>query len=211
MTGSETELTLDLGTETVHCTTDELAAVLAGALREMRAAAPFVSPHERQILRWIMQHESGSLTVGDVFPDFNRNSDALTALRRLRTAQFIRPADRDHWEAGRHIEVKPLASLLWDRLGEAALFGDAPEDEEHPNEGHAAGDNERTLPAETDVTAPARATPDVSEDIDLSLPEVNDTDGVPTTPLPQKAGWDEADVLEFLNDDAPPTLKSQAS
>lgn len=210
MTGSETELTLDLGTETVHCTTDELAAVVAGALREMRAAAPFVSPHERQILRGIMRHESGSLTVGDVLPDFNRNSDALTALRRLRTAQFIRPAGRDHWEATRHIEVKPLARLLWDRLGEAALFGDAPEDEEHPNEGHAAADNDRTLPAETDATAPARATPDVSEEIDLSATGADEADSTP--PLPQKkADWDEADVLEFLNDDSPPTLKSQAS
>lgn len=209
MTVAENELTLDLGNATVHCTTDEIAHALAGALHEMRAAAPFVSPNERQILRWIMAHESGSLTVGDVFPDFNRNSDALTALRRLRTAQFIRPADRDHWEAGRHIEIKPLARIVWDRLGEAAIFGEAPPREEPAREEPAASDNDLTLPTETDATKPARAVPEVSEDIDLSLPDVNATDDVPTTPLPQRK-WDEADVLEFLNDDAPQTLKSHA-
>lgn len=190
MMQAQTELELDLGTETLHCTADEVAGVVSGALREMRTAAPFVTPHERQTLRWIMAHESGSLAVGEVFPDFDRNTDALTALRRLRTAQFIRPLHRDRWEAAEHIEIKPLARLLWDRLGEAGIFGDAPEAEEE--------EPEQTL-------APA------AEDIDLSLPEVNDTDNVPTTPLPKKKiEWDEADVLEFLNDDSPPTLKSQA-
>ena len=186
MTVSETELTLDLGAETIHCHAEEIAAAVAGSLREMRTAAPFVTPHERQILRWVMAHESGSLTVGDVFPDFDRDSEALTALRRLRTAQFIRPLERDRWEAAEHIEVKPFARLIWDRLGEAAIFGDAHEEERAPE-------------------------PDVSEDIDLSLPEVNEPDDVVTTLLPKKkAGWDEADVLEFLNDDSPSTLRSHA-
>lgn len=177
----QTELELDLGSGTIRCTADEVAAAVAGVLREMRTAAPFVTAHEQQTLRWIMAHDSGSLTVGEVFPDFDRDTDALTALRRLRTAQFIRPLERDRWEAAEHIEIKPLARLIWDRLGEAAIFGDAPEEE------------------------------DAADAIDLSLPDVNATDNVPTTPLPKKQlGWDEADVLEFLNDDSPPTLKSHA-
>jgi hypothetical protein len=185
MTQVQTELEFDLGTDTIRCGADEVAAALAGLLREMRAAAPFVTPHERQVLRSIMSHDSGALTVGDVFPDFDRNSDALTALRRLRTAQFIRPQDRDRWEAGEHIEVKPFARIVWDRLGEAGVFGDAGESEPEPE-------------------------PQPDEEIDLALPDVNADDDSPTTPLPQKKlGWDEADVLEFLNDD-PPGAKSRA-
>jgi len=180
MTVSETELTLDLGAETIHCHAEELAHAVAGSLREMRTAAPFVTADDRATLRFIMAHDSGSLTVGDVFPDFDRDSHVLKGLRRLRTAQFIRPLERDRWEADEHIEIKPFARLIWDRLGEAAIFGDAPE-------------------------------PDVSEDIDLSPPEVNEPDDVVTTLLPKsKPGCDEADVLEFLNDDSSPTLKGHA-
>lgn len=179
MTQVQTELEFDLGTETIRCGTGEVAAALAGLLREMRAAAPFVTPHERQVLRWIMAHDSGSLTVADVFPDFDRNSDALTALRRLRTAQFIRPLDRDRWEGGEHIEIKPFARIVWDRLGEAAIFGDAGE-------------------------------PEPEEEIDLALPEVNATQPTAAATVPEeKLAWDDADVLEFLNDD-PPAAKSRA-
>jgi len=179
---TQTELEFDLGTETIRCTAEEVAAALAGVLREMRTAAPFVTPEEQLALRHIMSHESGSLTVADVFPDFDRNSDALTALRRLRTAQFIRPADRDRWEAGERIEVKPLARLIWDRLGETAIFGDEPE-------------------AEPEAEEPA-----AEDDIDLSLPGVNDSDEVETVRMADKTAtsWDEADVLAFLDDSGSP-------
>lgn len=174
MAQSETELALDLGGETIRCSADEVAAALAGLLREMRAAAPFVTPEEREALRLIMLHPGGALTVGDLFPDFERDSDALTALRRLRTAQFIRPADRDRWEAGERIEVKPLARLLWDKLGEAAIFGDAPDGADEP---------------------------DVSEDIDLSQPGVDDAAATVRVANKGATAWDEADVLDFLNSD----------
>jgi hypothetical protein len=196
MTQSDLELNLDLGAETIHCTEQELATALAGVLREMRAAAPFVTPNEREILRLIMSHPAGTLTVGDLFPTFDRDALALTALRRLRTAQFIRPADRDRWEAGERIEIKPFARLIWDRLGEAAIFGDAPE------------------------AQPA----DPAEDIDLSLPDVNEVDEGGTVRMNEeddggtvrmaektKTGWDEADVLEFLNDESVDTPKSSGS
>jgi hypothetical protein len=180
MTQSETELALDLGSETIHCSTEEVATALAGLLREMRAAAPFVTPEERETLRLIMSHPGGTLTVGDLFPDFERDSDALTALRRLRTAQFIRPAERDRWEAGERIEIKPFARLVWEKLGESAIFGDTPEEAEEPE-----GESE-----------------EVSEDIDLSLPGVDAPDNAETLRVVNKgaATWDEADVLDFLND-----------
>ena len=178
MTQSDIELELD--TETIHCTEQEVAAGLAGLLREMRAAAPFVTPEERETLRLIMSHPGGTLTVGDLFPDFDRDSDALTALRRLRTAQFIRPADRDRWEASERIEIKPFARLIWERLGEAAIFGDAPAE-----------------------AAPAE--PVESVDIDLALPEVNESDSEETVRMGNKdaKAWDDADVLEFLNEETP--------
>lgn len=191
MTQSELELTLDLGAETINCTEQEVASAIAGVLREMRAAAPFVTADERETLRLIMSHPAGTLTVSDLFPSFDRDAAALTALRRLRTAQFIRPADRDRWEAGERIEIKPFARLIWDRLGEAAIFGDAPEPEPEPE------------------LEPA----DESEDVDLSLPGVDATDEVETVRMAEKTktGWDEADVLSFLNDEEADTPKSGAA
>src|SRR5262245_28752782 len=125
---TQSELDLELGTEVMSCTAEEIAAVLAGQLREMRAAVPFISAPERATLRRIMAHD-GPLTVGDGFPDFVRGTEEHLTLRRLRTAQFIRPAGRDMWERGEGIEIKPFARLVWDRLGEAAIFGDAPDAE----------------------------------------------------------------------------------
>jgi hypothetical protein len=152
--------------------------VFAGLLREMRVAVPFICTAERQALRQIMAHESGALTVGDLFPDFSRESEALITLRRLRTAQFIRPAGKDVWERDSRIEVKPFARLAWARLGEAAIFGEVPD-----------------------------ADP-VEEDIDLALPEVNtavNEKGSEETMRVQKnkeaSKWDDEgdDVLDFLH------------
>jgi hypothetical protein len=69
----------------------------------MRAAALFIPAHERTALRHIMENASGTLTVGDVFPDFARDSAAHITLRRLRTAQFILPAGRDMWDRDERI------------------------------------------------------------------------------------------------------------
>lgn len=123
---THSELALDLGTVTLNCTTEELGAALAGLLHEMHTAAPFIHPEEREALRRIMIAD-GTVTVADVFPDFARNSEAHNTLRKLRTAQFIRPADRDRWDADERIEIKPFARLLWDRVGEGRIFGDLSE------------------------------------------------------------------------------------
>lgn len=197
MTQSDFELELDLDFKTIHCTSEEIANALAGLLHEMRTAAPFITPEERETLRLIMSHPGGTLTVGDLFPDFDRDADPepLTALRRLRTAQFIRPAEHDRWEVGERIEIKPFARIIWDKLGEAAIFGDAPADDAHAEDGHAE-------PAE-------HAEPVEEVDIDLALPEVNESGSGPAARKGKKddKGWDEADVLDFLNDDSTPTLK----
>ena len=173
---TQSEIELDLGAETVACTAEEVAAAFAGLLREMRAAAAFVTADERAALRRIMSYESGALTVADVFPDFARDSAEHMALRRLRTAQFILPAGRDMWDRDQHIAIKPFARLMWDRLGEAAIFGDAPEATKEPD----------------------------AEEIDLALPEVNAGENAETVRGKGKAGktgaWDDDDVLDFLQD-----------
>jgi hypothetical protein len=166
-------LELDLGTTTMNCTTDEVAATFAGMLREIRAAAKFIRPDERAALRHIMENASGTLTVADVFPNFERDSDAHMTLRRLRTAQFIIPAGRDMWDHDERIAIKPFARLVWDRLGEAGIF--------------------EPLPPQTHT--------EPEEEIDLAMPEVNEPDEAATVRVRNKSGaWDDDDVLDFLSD-----------
>jgi hypothetical protein len=167
-------LALDLGTAVMNCTTEEITETFSGMLREMRAAAIFIREDERAALRQIMENASGTLTVADVFPDFARDSEAHNTLRRLRTAQFVLPAGRDMWSLNERIAIKPFAKLVWERLGEAAIFGSAPE---------------------KSFTQP-------EEEIDLSLPEVNAADSEETVRLQDKSAktWDDDDVLDFLNE-----------
>lgn len=123
---TDLELELDLGPVHVSCKRSEVGAVFAGMLREVRAAAERLDETDRDALRFIMSHPDRSLTVADVFPDFERNSPAHDALRRLRTAQFVLPVGPDKWVRGTPIATKPFARFLWDRYGEPILF-DAPE------------------------------------------------------------------------------------
>jgi hypothetical protein len=117
-----TEIQLDLGTVTMRCSTDEIAATLAALLGEMRSVIPRLRTDERDVLRQIMSRDSGTLTVADVFPDFARESEGHKTLRRLRAAQFIRPAATGRWSPDEPIEVKPFARLMWDHVGEDEIF-----------------------------------------------------------------------------------------
>jgi hypothetical protein len=121
---SVSELELDLGTAAMICTAEELAAAMASFLREMRSVAGLLRPDERVALRMIMSRETGTLTVGEVFRGFARDSEAHKTLRRLRAAQFVRPAKSGHWAPEVRIEVKPFARLIWDRVGEGTIFAD---------------------------------------------------------------------------------------
>ena len=118
------ELEIDLGTTTIQCTPDEIAATFTAFLREMRLVARLLRADERMALRLIMSHESGTLTVGEVFRGFTRESEGHKTLRRLRAAQFIRPAKTGRWDPDERIEVKPFARLMWERMGEAELCSD---------------------------------------------------------------------------------------
>jgi hypothetical protein len=120
------ELEIDLGTVTMNCTTDEIAATLAALLHEMRSVLPRLREDERDVLRQIMSRDSGALTVGDVFSSFTRESEGHKTLRRLRAAQFVRPAMTGRWALDEPIEVKAFARLMWDHVGEDAIFAGAP-------------------------------------------------------------------------------------
>ena len=119
---SASELQLDLGTVTMNCTNEEVAATLAALLGEMRAIIPKLREDERNVLRQIMSQDSGALTVSDAFPDFARESEGHKTLRRLRAAQFIRPARTGRWDPQEAIEIKPFARLMWDHVGEDTIF-----------------------------------------------------------------------------------------
>ncbi|MCE9567531.1 MAG: hypothetical protein K8U57_36490 [Planctomycetes bacterium] len=119
---SLSELEIDLNTATMHCTTDEISTVFSALLREMRRMIPRLRPDELATLRRIMSEGSCTVTVAELFPDFARESEPHLTLRRLRAAQFIRPAKTGRWEPAEPIEVKPFARLMWDRIGEDGLF-----------------------------------------------------------------------------------------
>jgi hypothetical protein len=118
------ELEIDLGTTTIQCTPDEIAATFTACLREMRLVARLLRADERVALRLIMSRDSGTLTVGEVFRGFTRESEGHKTLRRLRAAQFVRPAQTGRWDPDERIEVKPFARLMWERMGEAELFSE---------------------------------------------------------------------------------------
>jgi hypothetical protein len=167
---AQSEIELDLGEETLTCTAAEVATAFSALLREMRAAIPFIQPDERAALRRIMSYDSGTLTVAEVFPDFTRESAAHVALRRLRTAQFILPAGRDMWDRDQRIAIKPFARLVWDRLGEAAIFGEGP----------ATVDED-----DIDLALPTVDAPDEAETVRVKS---------------KAAAWEDDDVLDYLQD-----------
>jgi hypothetical protein len=165
------ELHIDLGTVTMDCTTDEVASTLAALLGEMRGVIPKLREDERDVLRQIMSQNSGALTVADVFPDFSRESEGHKTLRRLRAAQFLRPARTGRWEPHEPIEVKPFARLMWDHVGEDTIF-----------------DGVVAIPA---------AAPDEVVDIDLTAPEEPvAADQLPTFDQSEVAEQSEEDVVD---------------
>jgi hypothetical protein len=171
MTASE--LHLDLGTVTMDCTTDEVASTLAALLGEMRAVIPKLREDERDVLRQIMSQNSGALTVADVFPDFSRESEGHKTLRRLRAAQFLRPARTGRWEAHEPIEVKPFARLMWDHVGEDTIFDGV-------------------------VAIPAAAPADEVVDLGMTVPEEPvDAHEPPTVDLPADSEPPEEDVVDL--------------
>lgn len=117
-----TDIEIDLGPVTITCSGPEIGRVFTGLLREMRRMVPRLRADEVAALREIMLYDSGELTVGELFPEFERESEHHMTLRRLRAAQFIRPARSGQWAADEPIEIKPFASLIWDRVGEEGLF-----------------------------------------------------------------------------------------
>jgi hypothetical protein len=168
-----TELHLDLGTVTMSCTTDEVASTLAALLGEMRAVIPKLREDERDVLRQIMSQNSGTLTVADVFPDFSRESEGHKTLRRLRAAQFVRPARTGRWDPHEPIEVKPFARLMWDHIGEDTIFDGV-------------------------VAIPAAAPADKVVEIGLTAPEEPvAADQLPTVDQPEVAEQSEKDVVDL--------------
>jgi len=169
-------LTINLGPVSMSCTADEIGATLGALLDEMRAVIPMLREDERAALRRIMSHDGDNLTVGDVFPEFHRESEAHKTLRRLRAAQFVRPAVHGRWDPDEPILVKPFARLMWDHLGEAEIFQDG---------ARAAGAAEPEVvvdlsePEETkEPAAPEETAEPAADPEDVILNPVDDADDV---------------------------------
>jgi hypothetical protein len=179
---------IPLGTITINCTIEEIADTYHWLLVEMRDAIPRLRPDERSVLRQIMAQKSKSLTVSDVFPEFTRESEAHKTLRRLRAAQFIRPAVTGRWEPDEHIEVKPFGLLMWRQCGEDLIFGNG-----HSNNGHAKNHAaESSIEAESpelDLAAPGVNEPDLNESVLLANDAIVESDD------------DLRDLLSYAKDD----------
>ena len=181
---SVSELELDLGTTAMNCTTDEVAVVFGALLREMRAVAGRLRPDERVALRLIMSRDSGTLSVGEVFRGFARESESHKTLRRLRAAQFVRPAKTGRWDPEERIEVKPFARLIWDRVGEGTIF--------------AADDADVVLNADEDVMM-ADPVPTQLAPATAIAPETA-TDEVDVEQVAASI-WEDNDVVDLAGDD----------
>lgn len=191
------ELELDLGTVTMSCTTDEVATTLAALLREMRSVIPRLRDDERNDLREIMSRESGSLTVGELFPDFARESEGHKTLRRLRAAQFVRPAQTGRWDPNERIEVKPFARLMWDRVGEDVIFAGV-----RPSLAKAPAPAEDVVDlglVEEDARVEERANAD--EVVDLQDVEESKEPEEPVVTKKRSAAFEDDDVLDVAEDD----------
>lgn len=118
-------LDVDLGTTTIPCSTEDLKAIFGWLLLEKRSVAKVLRSDERVILRAIMSHTDGNLTVSALFPAFKREGESHKTLRRLRATQFVYPARTGRWEPDELIVVTPFAKIIWDQLGEAGIFSSA--------------------------------------------------------------------------------------
>ena len=117
----------------VPCTAKDLRATFGWLLKEMRSVGKILRPDERDILRKIMEHQGGPLTVSALFLTFEREGEAHKTLRRLRATQFIYPASTGRWEPDEPIEVTPFARLVWNHIGEERIFSPPPLDKvKHP-------------------------------------------------------------------------------
>jgi hypothetical protein len=175
----------------------------------MRSVIPFLRSDERETLRWIMSQESGSLTVRDVFPVFTRESESHKSLRRLRAAQFIRPAESGRWNPDERIEVKPFARLMWDRVGEDVIFAGVPgaaapaaaaatePADDVVDLGLGEDDKEVKVPAAEPVAEPA-AEPAAEEVVDLRDVEEEKQTAEPAEPavMNKSAGFEDDAVLD---------------
>jgi hypothetical protein len=186
---SQSEVTLNLGGAAMDCTAEELAEAIAGHLREIRSVVRLLRPDERVALRAIMSRPSGTLRVAEVFRDFSRDSEAHKTLRRLRAAQFVRPAQTGCWNSDELIEDKPFARLLWDRLGEGELF--AAESSEH--EVVITADEEETAREEAPLAEPVVA--ETTEEPPVAEP----AEAEEAVSQPAASAW-EADAVVDLGD-----------
>jgi hypothetical protein len=83
----------------------------------MKALSDKVPVAERRRILETVEKRSGSITVGELFPDFSRDSPEHKSpeheyLRLLREAQFIRPVEGSTWRPEKRIEMKRFGAFM---------------------------------------------------------------------------------------------------
>ena len=145
------------------------------------------------MLREIMSRESGALTVADIFPEFARESEGHRTLRRLRAAQFVRPARTGRWDPIEPIEVKPFARLMWDHIGEDAIFAGLSM--------RAAGEESVIAAPRPVAVMPHPAEEKVEEEV-VDLRDVEEAEvEEPIVAAKPSAAFEDVDVLDSGDDD----------
>lgn len=117
-----TDIEIDLKLVKLKFKSDELEKILADVLTEMRSITTGLGVDECEKLRTIMAKPSGTFAVTDIYPTFSRGNPEHEKLRRLRDAQFIRPAGGGRWHTESRIEIKPFGKMMWEKVGEQKLF-----------------------------------------------------------------------------------------
>src|SRR5437016_6111753 len=111
------EFELHLGVLKLTFSAEEVDQTLRSIVNEMRSITSTLDHADRDLLRTIMK-SNRQMRVNELLPDFARGSAAHETLRKLRDAQFIRPAGSGPWKVDTVIEVKPFGRLMWAKLGE---------------------------------------------------------------------------------------------
>ena len=115
-------VTINLGFMSAKFVADELNSTFEELVGEMRAITSALNQTERDVLERLMEVQSGEVRVGELFEDFQRETEAHNALRKLRDAQFVKPAEGGRWKADKHILLKPFGVLMWRKIGPSKLF-----------------------------------------------------------------------------------------
>ncbi|HRD78618.1 MAG TPA: hypothetical protein PK264_22215, partial [Hyphomicrobiaceae bacterium] len=91
---------------------DDVAETFDALLREMQLITSRLTTEDWAVLKTIMTDPNGQLRVDSIFDGFERETPAHELMRKLREAQFVRPANGGRWKNDSIIQIKPFGKLM---------------------------------------------------------------------------------------------------